>query len=101
MPTLLNTIGRMFNGFSLGEPLGKLAIAVGSLVAAFYAPIVVLLVSCFMFTAVDMFYGLKVAKSKKCKITSERTWKGTITKLLDEFTILSLARMLEYAVLDS
>lgn len=99
MSTLLDSVGRMFEGFSLGTPLGKGLIAVGSLFAAFYSPIVALLVTCFTFTTVDMIYGLRVAKKQKQKITSDKNWKGTLSKLLDEFAILSLARMLEFSVL--
>lgn len=46
-----------------------------------------------------MIYGIKVAKLHHRKIESRKNWKGTINKLIDEFTILSLARLLEYAVL--
>lgn len=35
----------------------------------------------------------------KKKIESHKNWKGTLTKLVDEFTIISLARLLELAVL--
>lgn len=90
----------MFEGLSLGTPIGKIGIAVGSAVTAFYSPIATLLVACFAFTAVDMFYGIKVAMKQKRKIESHKTWKGTLTKLIDEFVIISLARLLEYAVLD-
>ena len=99
MLTLLSSVERMFEGFSFGTFAGKVAITIGSLIAAFYSPITPLIVACFVFTIVDMFYGIKVAKKQRSKITSEKNWKGTITKLLDEFTIISLARLLEYAVL--
>lgn len=89
----------MFDGFSAGSPTGKLAIATGSFLAAFYSPIAALLVSCFAFTLADMFYGIRVALKQKSKITSDKNWKGTITKLMDEFSIISLARLLEYAIL--
>jgi hypothetical protein len=48
-----------------------------------------------------MFYGIKVAYKQKRKITSNKNWKGTIVKLLDEFALISLARLLEYSVLSS
>ena len=46
-----------------------------------------------------MIYGIKVAKKQHCKITSDHTRKGTWNKIKAEFAIISLARMLEYAVL--
>jgi hypothetical protein len=101
MMPILQSIGKMFNGFSMGTWYGKAAIAIGSFLAAFYSPIAMLLAVCFVFTVVDMFYGIKVSCKFKRKIESHKNWKGTITKILDEFTIISLARLLEYAVLGS
>ena len=89
----------MFEGLSMGTWYGKAAIAIGSIVTAFYSPIAALLVTCFAFTAVDMFYGIKVACRQKKKIESHKGWKGTLTKLADEMVIISLARLLELAVL--
>lgn len=89
----------MFQGLSAGSPLGKLTIAAGSIIAGFYSPIALLLTTCFAFTAADMFYGIKVACKQHKKITSNKNWKGTLTKLADEFVIISLARLLELAVL--
>lgn len=83
----------------MGTWYGKAAIAIGSIVTAFYSPIAALLVTCFAFTAVDMFYGIKVACKQKKKIESHKGWKGTLTKLADEMVIISLARLLEFAVL--
>lgn len=98
---ILNSIGRMFEGFSAGTPVGKFLIAAGSLITAFYSPIVALLISCFAFTFVDMIYGIKVAHKQHQKITSDKNWNGTLAKLVDEFIIISLARMLEYSVMGS
>ena len=97
---ILESIANMFEGLSAGTPLGKLAIAAGAALTAFYSPIAALLICCFAFTAVDMFYGIKVACKSGKKIESHKGWKGTIIKLLDEWTIISLARILEWAVLD-
>ena len=99
MMQVLSSIGKMFEGLSMGTWYGKAAIAIGSAVTAFYSPIVALLVACFAFTAVDMFYGIKVACKQKKKIESHKGWKGTLTKLADEMIIISLARLLELAVL--
>lgn len=89
----------MFEGLSVGTPLGKIGIALGSLLTAFYSPISALLGSLFAFTIADMVYGIKVAKKQHKKITSDKNWKGTITKLFDEFAVISLAHLLEYAVM--
>lgn len=100
MPLILQSIGRMFEGLSGGTWYGKLALAAGSALTAFYSPILLLLLCCFAFTTTDMFYGIKVSyKLKKQKITSHKNWKGTLVKLLDEWTIISLARLLELSVL--
>lgn len=99
MTHLLSSIGKMFTGLSGDTILGKFSIAAASTLAAFFAPISALLVSCFAFTTVDMFYGIKVACKQKKKIQSSKSWKGTLTKLIDEFVIISLARLLEFSVL--
>lgn len=99
MPHIISSIGNMFEGLSAGTTIGKIGIALGSLLTAFYSPIAALLVALFAFTVADMFYGIKVARKQNKKITSDKNWKGTITKLLDEFAIISLARLLEYAVM--
>lgn len=89
----------MFEGFSAGSSVGKIGIALGSFLTAFYSPIAALLICCFAFTAVDMFYGIKIAYKSKKKIESHKSWKGTLTKILDEYTIISLARLLEWSIL--
>ena len=96
---LLDSMERMFEGLSAGTSIGKISVALGSIITAFFSPIVALLICCFAFTVVDMFYGIKVAYKFKQKITSHKGWKGTLTKIIDEFTIISLARLLELAVL--
>lgn len=95
---ILASIGNMFEGLSANTTIGKILITAGSLVTAFYSPIIALLVCCFAFTAADMFYGIKVARKFNKKLTSSKNWKGTITKLLDEWIIISLARLLEYSI---
>lgn len=98
MKRLLLSAIKAIDGFSLGTPIGKILIAIGTVLTAFYSPIVALLVTCFVFTAVDMFYGIKVARTFNKKIESHKSWAGTLTKILDEFTIISLARLLEFSV---
>ena len=97
--TLIASICKMFEGFSAGTWYGKALIAAGSVLAGFYSPIALLLICCFVFTMTDMFYGIKVAHKQNQKITSDKNWKGTLTKIMDEFAIISLARLLEFSVL--
>lgn len=97
---IFGSIANMFEGLSAGTPIGKMAIAAGTALTAMYSPVMALFVTCFAFTAIDMFYGIKVACKKKKKIESHKNWKGTIIKLLDEFILISLARLLEWSVLD-
>ena len=101
MPAIFTSIASMFNGFSAGTWYGKLAIATGTVLTAFYSPIAALLVCCFAFTAADMFYGLKVARKFNKKLESHKNWAGTISKLFDEFIIISLARLLEMSVINT
>ena len=99
MIRLFDSIQRMFEGMSFGTTFGKIGIVAGTVLTAVYTPIIALLVSCFAFTVIDMFYGIRVAVHNNNKLESNRNWKGTLRKLLDEFSIISLARLLEYSVL--
>lgn len=97
----LTIIHNVLNTVTNGNILGKVGIYFSALLTAFFTPIVGLLLTCFIFTVLDLIYGIKVAKRFKQKITSEKTWKGTITKVRDEWLIIVLARMLEFTVLGS
>lgn len=88
----------MFQGLSGDTWLGKVAIAGGALITAYFTPIVGLLVACFSCSVVDMCYGIKVAASKGKKITSKKNWKGTILKIKDEFLLILLAHLIEYVL---
>lgn len=101
MTKLLTSMWHACDALSMETWYGKLLIGAGTALTAVYSPIVALLVCCFVFTAADMFYGIKVACKQHKKITSSKNWKGTIIKLLDELTLISLARLLEYSVLGS
>ena len=100
MQTLI-IIHNVLNTVTNGNILGKVGRYFSALLTAFFTPIVGLLLTCFIFTVLDLIYGIKVAKRFKQKITSEKTWKGTITKVRDEWLIIVLARMLEFTVLGS
>ena len=98
---ILNSIGHMFNSLSGDTLLGKIGIALSSLIIAYFAPIVGLLTACFACTIVDMLYGIKVAHKLGKKITSKKNWKGTLIKIKDEFTIILLSHLLEFTVFGS
>ena len=99
MTHTIESIGRMFQGLSFNTFIGKVAITAGTFLTGLFTPIAALLISCFFFTLLDMVYGIKVAIKQKQKITSDKNWKGTLVKMLDEFGLIALFRLLEYSVL--
>ena len=96
----LQHIGTAINSITQDSIIGKWVLGLGSMAAAFLAPIQYLLMICFAATIVDMFCGFRVARKFKQKIESGKNWSGTLRKLIDEFTILCLAHGLEWAVMD-
>jgi len=96
---ILKSIEHMYQAIAGDSILGKIGISLSALLAGYLSPIIGLLVACFSLTTVDLIYGLKVAHKQKQKITSDKTWHGTIAKIFDEFVIILLARILEYTVL--
>lgn len=95
---ILTSIGNTFNTISNGTEIGKLAVAASAILVAYISPIVGLLIACFACSITDMIYGIKVAKRLGKKITSKKNWKGTLTKIKDEFTLILLAHLLEYVI---
>lgn len=95
---ILASIGNTFNTISNGTEIGKLAVAALAILVAYISPIVGLLVACFACSITDMIYGIKVAKRLGKKITSKKNWKGTLTKIKDEFALILLAHLLEYVI---
>lgn len=95
----LKSIEHMYQALAGDSILSKIGISFGALLTGYLAPIVGLLVACFTLTTVDLIYGLKVANKQKQKITSDKTWHGTIAKVFDEFIIILLARILEFTIL--
>ena len=86
----------MFQGLSGNTWLGKVAIAGGALLTAYFTPIIGLLAACFSCSVVDMCYGIKVAARQGKKITSKKNWKGTLIKIKDEFALILLGHLIEY-----
>lgn len=101
MNNILTQIGYMFNSICGQSQWAKIWLGVSALLTAYIVPVVGLLVACFAFTIIDMIYGIKVAKKLGQKITSKKSWRGTLQKIKDEFTILLLAHLLEYTVLNN
>ena len=82
-----------------GSTISKVLIGCLTAIAGFFAPIKYLLLICFATTVVDMICGIRVAKTFKKKIESGKNWKGTLHKIMDEFTIIALAHGIEWAIL--
>lgn len=101
MTHLLKSIGHMFNGLSNDSWLGKAAITGWAALTAYFSPIAGILLLCFACSVVDMYYGIKVTKKLHKKITSKRNWKGTLTKIKDEFVLILLAHLIEYTTFGS
>lgn len=96
----LQHIGSTIQNITQGSVLGNIGVAVGAAITGFLAPIWGLLAICFATTVVDMIAGIRVARKFKKKIESGKNWKGTLRKILDEFTIICLAHGIEWSILD-
>ena len=97
---LFQSISTALNGWAQGSVIGSMLLGAGIAAASFFAPIKGLLSICFATTVVDMFFGLRVARKFKKKIESGKNWKGTLRKIIDEFTIIALAHGIEWSILD-
>lgn len=93
-------IGNTINAITQGSAWTSMMVGAGAVLTAYITPIVGLLVTCFALTVVDMIYGIAVARKQQQKITSDKNWHGTLGKLLHEMTLIGLARLIEFTVLD-
>lgn len=96
----LQHINTSLNGWAQGSVLGSLCIGAFTAAVGFLTPIKSLLLICFATTVVDMIFGIRVARKFKKKIESGKNWKGTLRKIIDEFTIIALAHGIEWSILD-
>lgn len=96
-----NKIGQAINAITQGTVVGKAFVGIGAAIAGFVAPIAGLLGICFATTVVDMICGIRVARKFKKKIESGKNWKGTLRKIIDEFTMILLAHGIEWTIIDS
>lgn len=94
-------IGDSISALTQNSAIANMMIGAGAVLGAYFAPIVGLIITCFVLTAIDMGYGIAVAKKLKKKITSEKNWSGTITKIWHELLLLGMARLVEFTVLGS
>lgn len=100
---LIHTLQHMWNTLSSmvnGSVVNGVLLSATTALAAFFTPIKYLLLICFATTAIDMIFGIRVARKFKKKIESSKNWKGTLRKIIDEFTIVALAHGIEWAILD-
>ena len=93
---ILTSIQHTLNSISGNTILGKIGVTFGSAIAAYFAPIIGLLITCLAATTIDMFYGMKVARKFGKKLTSKKNWKGTLCKIKDEFILIFLSHLLEH-----
>lgn len=96
-----NKIGQAINAITQGTVVGKAFVGICAAIAGFVAPIAGLLGICFATTVVDMICGIRVARKFKKKIESGKNWKGTLRKIIDEFTMILLAHGIEWTIIDS
>lgn len=98
MKHLLYSVVNMFKGFSLNTTFGKIAISGVALLTSYFTPIIGLLIACLSCSIIDMIYGIKVANKQNKKLSSRKNWKGTLTKIRDEFTLILLTHIVEFSV---
>lgn len=92
-------IGNVLTAITGNSIVNKILLWAGALATAYFTPIVGLIVTCFALTAIDMFYGIAVARKQHQKITSDKNWSGTICKIWHELVLLCSARLVEFTVL--
>lgn len=93
-------IGNAVNAMTQNTLFGKFLVGLGVAAVSFVTPIADLLMICFATTLADMIFGIKVAHKLNRKIESQKSWKGTLRKILDEFTIILLAHGIEWSIVD-
>ena len=97
--TYISHIGHTLGAITNNSAIANVLIGAGAILTAYVTPIVGLLTTCFVLTAVDMAYGITVAKKQKKNITSDKNWHGTLSKLWHEFLLVCMARLIEFTVL--
>lgn len=96
----LQRIWAAIQSITNGSVVGNIAVGIGAAITGFIAPVQGLLAICFATTVVDMICGIRVARKFNKKIESGKNWKGTLRKIIDEFTMILLAHGIEWSILD-
>lgn len=96
----LQHISASIGSITQGNIFGNIIVGMGAAIVGFFAPVKSLLCICFATTIADMIFGIRVARAQNRKIQSNKNWKGTLRKIIDEFTIIALAHGIEWSILD-
>lgn len=94
---MIGTINRVIDTIqrvSQHSTVTAVSTALITLISNFFLPIVPVILVCFGLILVDLVYGLKVAKRQGI-IDSRRSWTGTIKKLIDTFSLMTMVRGVE------
>lgn len=101
MTTITQSIQQTLQSFNCDTNAGRILVSLLALILSYLTPIAGLLFACFSCSIIDMYYGIKVAHLKNKKITSHKGWKGTLSKIKDEFILVLLAHLVEYVIIGS
>lgn len=96
----VSRMGEVISNITNGNAIGNVLVGLGAAITGFLAPVTSLLAICFATTVADMIFGIRVARKQNKKIESNKNWKGTLRKIIDEFTIILLAHGIEWSVFD-
>lgn len=98
---LFGSIGSVLNAITDNSFTGKLLISGAAVGTAFFTPIVGLLFACFVLNISDLISGIKAARAQGQAITSRKTWRGTIRKLIQECELITLLHVIEHFAFSS
>lgn len=99
MDKVIGRIAASISTLGGNSTVAQIGVVLGAVISNLFLPIAPVILTCFGLTIVDLFYGLKVANRKKVRIESKRTWNGTIRKMRDTFTIITMIRCIELYLL--
>lgn len=101
MMDIFSSIGNVVKIITNNSFIGKIGVGLSAIATAFFTPIVGLLFACFALNAADLFTGIQVAIKQGKKITSRKTWLGTITKIHQESAVIVLLHIIEHFAMAS
>lgn len=97
---ILSSIGSTIHAIA-DNFLSKLGVLIGSVAIAFFTPIAGLLFACFALNFADLITGLEVAYKQGKRLTSRKTWLGTIKKIRQESAVIVLLHVIEHFAMAS